>query len=171
MGEIAVSMLPTAAGQQSAPGTLVIHDGGVAFRYGEEWPLNFPWAKVSKIAFEDPGQTKVNTAAVLLFGPIGLLSRRNFTLIVLSTTDRDYFFEQNDGVVTWRTTAARIVAEVPNAAGKVVVQGRVMGSTGPVAEHNSDPLDQIKKLGELHEAGLLTAEEFEAKKAELLERL
>lgn len=31
--------------------------------------------------------------------------------------------------------------------------------------------DQIRKLGELRDAGVLTAEEFEAKKAELLARM
>lgn len=35
----------------------------------------------------------------------------------------------------------------------------------------ADPLDQLKKLGELRDAGILTPEEFEAKKAALLERL
>jgi Bacterial PH domain/Short C-terminal domain len=34
-----------------------------------------------------------------------------------------------------------------------------------------DVLAQLKQLGELHEAGVLTSEEFEAKKAELLKRL
>lgn len=32
-------------------------------------------------------------------------------------------------------------------------------------------VDQIRKLAELHEAGILTEEEFAAKKAELLARL
>lgn len=35
----------------------------------------------------------------------------------------------------------------------------------------SDIFDQIRKLGELCDAGLVTAEEFDAKKAELLDRL
>jgi hypothetical protein len=34
-----------------------------------------------------------------------------------------------------------------------------------------DPLEQLKKLGELRDAGVLTADEFEAKKAKLLEML
>ncbi len=34
-----------------------------------------------------------------------------------------------------------------------------------------DPMEQLKKLGELKHAGVITAEEFEAKKAQLLERL
>ena len=39
------------------------------------------------------------------------------------------------------------------------------------AVSGSDIVDQIKKLGELRDAGILTAEEFEAKKTELLARL
>jgi hypothetical protein len=35
----------------------------------------------------------------------------------------------------------------------------------------TDPVEQIKKLGELREAGLLSAEEFEAKKAEIFARM
>ncbi len=34
-----------------------------------------------------------------------------------------------------------------------------------------DPIDQLRKLGELRDAGVLTASEFEAKKAELLARM
>jgi hypothetical protein len=34
-----------------------------------------------------------------------------------------------------------------------------------------DPIEQLKKLGELRDAGIVTAEEFKEKKAELLERL
>ena len=35
----------------------------------------------------------------------------------------------------------------------------------------ADPLDQIEKLGKLRDSGLVTQEEFEAKKADLLARL
>lgn len=40
----------------------------------------------------------------------------------------------------------------------------------PVAPTN-DPMEQIRKLGELRDAGVLTLEEFEQKKRELLERI
>jgi hypothetical protein len=35
----------------------------------------------------------------------------------------------------------------------------------------ADPMEQLKKLGELRDAGILTPEEFEAKKTEILSRL
>jgi hypothetical protein len=34
-----------------------------------------------------------------------------------------------------------------------------------------DPIDQLRKLGELRDAGILTSAEFDAKKAEILARM
>lgn len=44
-------------------------------------------------------------------------------------------------------------------------------STVPPPEGAPDPMEQIERLGKLLEGGLLTKEEFDAKKAELLARL
>lgn len=41
----------------------------------------------------------------------------------------------------------------------------------PAATNPADPIEQLKRLGELRDAGVVTPEEFEAKKAELLARL
>jgi hypothetical protein len=50
-----------------------------------------------------------------------------------------------------------------------------MAAAGPGARAESrtepDVTDQLKKLGELRDLGVLTPEEFEAKKSELLKRL
>jgi len=35
----------------------------------------------------------------------------------------------------------------------------------------SDPMEKLKKLGELHDAGILTEEEFSAKKADTLSKI
>lgn len=42
---------------------------------------------------------------------------------------------------------------------------------GPSPKASEDVLPQVEKLGQLHDAGVLTDEEFQAKKAELLQRL
>jgi hypothetical protein len=42
---------------------------------------------------------------------------------------------------------------------------------GPTAPAAADPVDQIKKLGELRDAGVLSEAEFEQKKAELLAQI
>jgi hypothetical protein len=36
---------------------------------------------------------------------------------------------------------------------------------------SSDPIDQIRRLGELHAEGIISEADFEAKKSELLKRL
>ena len=41
----------------------------------------------------------------------------------------------------------------------------------PAAPLAIDPMEQLRKLGELRDAGVLTDAEFETKKAELLARL
>jgi Short C-terminal domain len=38
----------------------------------------------------------------------------------------------------------------------------------PVAEARPDPIEQLRKLGELHDQGVLTDEEFAVQKAKLL---
>lgn len=44
-------------------------------------------------------------------------------------------------------------------------------STGAPVESAPDAMDQLRKLGELHQAGVLTDDEFAAKKADLLGRM
>ncbi len=60
--------------------------------------------------------------------------------------------------------AANLIRSMASAAARPA-QVSTPQSVGP------DPLDQLKKLAELRDAGVLTAEEFEAKKAELLSRM
>jgi Short C-terminal domain len=48
---------------------------------------------------------------------------------------------------------------------------RASAPSTAAASPEPDVLDQIRKLGELRDAGVLTPEEFEAKKAALLDRL
>ncbi|MDX8035244.1 SHOCT domain-containing protein [Lentzea sp. BCCO 10_0856] len=47
----------------------------------------------------------------------------------------------------------------------------VRNATTPAQAPRQDVLAQIAKLADLHAAGILTAEEFQSKKAELLNRL
>jgi hypothetical protein len=82
----------------------------------------------------------------------------------------------------------KAVREIGQELGKVIEQaGRmcrfaarelgVFGSPGhtpppPAAPPaGGSPLELIRQLGELHEAGFLTDEEFQAKKAKLLEKI
>jgi hypothetical protein len=44
----------------------------------------------------------------------------------------------------------------------------MVGVAAPAAAADDDPLDKLKKLGELRDAGVLTPDEFEAQKAAIL---
>ena len=68
---------------------------------------------------------------------------------------------------------AEITHMMHGQSDEIVRQFRVLKQTpaAPAMPTQADPLDQIKKLGELRDAGVLTPAEFEAKKADLLDRL
>lgn len=51
------------------------------------------------------------------------------------------------------------------------VRMRLQKGHDPTPAAADDPMEQIRKLGELRDAGVLTLEEFEAKKTDLLARL
>ena len=71
--------------------------------------------------------------------------------------NRDHFEQAKAGVALLR----QLIAEAQRPA----------YSSVPPAPAPLDVPDQIRKLGELRDAGLLTAAEFESKKAELLARM
>jgi hypothetical protein len=54
---------------------------------------------------------------------------------------------------------------------RTAVEEYIGGSGGAAAPAAPDVAEQIEKLGELRDKGLITPEEFESKKAELLSRL
>jgi len=62
-----------------------------------------------------------------------------------------------------KTDAKRVVPAIRDAISRA--------QASPVASEGPDVIAQIAKLKELHDAGILTDEEFGAKKAELLARL
>jgi Short C-terminal domain len=68
-------------------------------------------------------------------------------------------------------------ASAPAPAATAAPAAATSPAANPAPPHVSDPVgsadvaDQLKKLGELHATGVLTDEEFQTKKAELLKRL
>jgi Short C-terminal domain len=53
---------------------------------------------------------------------------------------------------------------------KEAVEAAIAQSGAP-ASQAADPMDQLRRLGELRDAGLITPQELEAKKSELLFRM
>ena len=65
--------------------------------------------------------------------------------------------------VTRMQEAAMAQGQMP---GNVIIGGQMMGASAMAAK--PDPLDQLKKVADLHAAGVLTDEEFATEKAKLL---
>jgi hypothetical protein len=66
--------------------------------------------------------------------------------------------------VKWIKNAAELANVVKTARER-------MGQPAVPAKSETDPVEQLRKLGELRDAGIVTPEEFERKKEELLGRI
>jgi hypothetical protein len=67
-----------------------------------------------------------------------------------------------------RRRLERTLAAVPAAAASL---GQILGRAGEAARGGDDPADRLARLSALRDQGLITAEDYEAKKAEILSRL
>jgi hypothetical protein len=162
-------------GHESVKGAIRVDAAGVGMLFGKKRSGGYPWDQVRRISFDDPGRTKANGAAIAMFGVLGMAARRPFTYVTVSVLDADLHFENEWPIVNWRSWAFRLVEEIPWAAGRILVDGQVVGLSPqqpqPAAPTGPSPLDQLRQLGELRDAGVITADEFESKKAELLSRM
>ena len=65
-------------------------------------------------------------------------------------------------------TAGQAATKLKETLGKAVKRdGSDKASSSPTQTHN-DPVERLKRLKQIHEAGLITQDEFDAKKAEIL---
>lgn len=70
-----------------------------------------------------------------------------------------------------RANTLRYTQAIPPAMYAAQPSPAAAQPTSDARESMQDPIEQLKKLGELRDAGILTAEEFDAKKAEILNRM
>jgi hypothetical protein len=125
---------------------------------GDSWEpwLNLEWQSIRKIETVgvDQAQQRHSFVATALLGVAGLaVTRREFSAVVVVHTDVGEL-------------AFHVVGNTP--AGVRAQLGPYMPEP-PVAE--SDATELLIKLDALHEAGILTDEEFKAKKDEVLRRI
>ena len=105
-----------------------LDDHGVGL-YTKKKSGGYSWDDVRRLSFDDPGRTKGSVAAIALFGLAGLASRRSFTLITVTTTNEELYFDQDEPVGSWRAMSRRLVEEVPAANGRTYVDGELVGSS------------------------------------------
>lgn len=88
----------------------------------------------------------------------GLVNRR----VSLQTKGPTYHIQANGPDKDELRTALRFIRDKAEESDKVVVEG---GGSEP------DPTEQLKNIKELHDAGVLSDEEFEEKKQDLLDKI
>ncbi len=65
---------------------------------------------------------------------------------------------------------ARDMEEKRAGAGGIVLQGGLPTAPAPAPAPQEDPMQKLKKLKDMLDAGLITAQEYEAKKADILSK-
>lgn len=147
--------------------TIAVYDGGfvrISKMLNTMTPLT-PYEKLRSIKYSEQVQDRgsFSNAAYRLPGA----SKQKRTVYLTIATDRK--------VHTLAAEAGALGGEVKagmalEAAGQAALNA--VGSAAPTsAASQPDIADQIKKLADLHAAGVLTDEEFNAKKADLLDRM
>jgi hypothetical protein len=83
----------------------------------------YPWEQIHRLSFDDPGRTKASVGYIAVFGVAGLAKRVSYTIVTLSASDQDVYFEAKLPLSMCRTFAHRVLLEVPTARGRVYVDG------------------------------------------------
>lgn len=125
------------------------------------------WSRVEGLAVEGIDQVtqRPRVLAVVAFGVLGLAARKTEkrAYMTLSALDGDYVFEVHQMLPSeLRGTLAPFLTKL--AASRDAESSAVTGD-------GEDPIEQIRRLGELRDAGYVTPEEFESTKAALLRDL
>jgi hypothetical protein len=110
---------------------------------------------------------RITATRLVLTGPLALGLRKKVDQRELYLIVEGGGWAISAGVDPDQGAKARAFAARINAAGSVAVAAEPTGGAAAAI----DIPDQIRRLGELRDAGLLTDDEFAAKKTELLERL
>jgi hypothetical protein len=87
------------------------------------------------------------------------------------TEDRVVFVANGRGTIADEFRLDEVIRVVDQIALPAPLQATLPGSGQLAPAPNLDAMEQLRKLGDLHKAGVLTDAEFDAKKAELLRRL
>ena len=107
------------------------------------------------------------TARVDASGSKRLFRDTRQTFLTIEGPDISIVMKQSGNYVATTRAMRAFAAKVNSAAMRLGPPSEPTADASPVV----DPVEQIRRLGELRDQGLLSPEEFEAKKTELLDRL
>jgi hypothetical protein len=141
------------------------------FAYHSRFPRRavVPWTTVRSVYVEPYNQAKSRVGPVLVFGVFGLAARGSAESSVVSV-------HLNDGGVVYYQVQARFMAFRAKFAAIVRAFGVTVTDTPPPSPVLFPPAtpaalsvaDELAKLAQLRDSGVLTEEEFALQKARLL---
>ena len=151
---------------------VAIYDGGFVRVSKMMTPLT-PYEMLRSIKFEQQTQDRSGVGQIWAGGPLSSSQRRTLSLTI--ATDRKVHALVTEHQMLSGDEKAGLALE---AAGNSVLgvlrdatPMQVTVANSPADSAQPDIADQIKKLADLHQAGILTDDEFAAKKADLLNRM
>jgi Short C-terminal domain len=125
--------------------------------------IRAPWGTVDDIIVDgsDTFQRRPSSGALLGFGLLGYAaSTGKFAYVTVASREGPIIFEVKGALP--REVSAQLQS---------ILQHYPQGAVERPDVAHGDPLEALAKLGQLRDAGIVTADEFEAKKAELLSRM
>lgn len=151
---------------------VAIYDGGFVRVSKLMTPLT-PYEKLRSIKFEQQTQDRSGVGQVWAGGPLASSQRRTLSLTI--ATDRKvHTLVTEHQMLSGDEKAGLALEAAGNSVLGVLRDATPMQATvanSPADSAQPDIADQIKKLADLHQAGILTDDEFAAKKADLLNRM
>lgn len=129
------------------------------------------WQRVRSLSVDGPDEVRRRVTATRILG-MGIFAwsakkKEPESYLIIETAD-------GEGIFTLRTSLYELRAKLAPAIAQLAARSQPSPNSAysaPATAAEPDVLDQIQKLGQLHDAGVLTQEEFDAKKAALLDRL
>lgn len=136
--------------------------------------LRFAWADIADLEVSDASRTEIKTRIAEM--PFGGLSTSIFTTTPVPKTQSKFVGQCFLRIETTKNYECllRVHAEAKKLEARLMETSHLRpkpAEAPAMVEAKADPLEQLEKLGQLRDAGVLTDDEFQTKKAELLRRL
>jgi hypothetical protein len=156
---------PKAHGNEKTSNSLVVDDKGLRYR-GLTTIFAIPWEQVTGMEIEGPEQAskRISGARVAMIGIFALAAKKKVKSAVITVVTKDgdeAVFQTHDWL------ALDLHAKLTPVLGQL----HKHQPAEPTAAAAPSDADQIRKLAELRDQGILTEAEFQAKKTELLARI
>ena len=169
------------AKNKSETGTIFVTSEGIEYRSFGGNKVRFPWRSIQDIEISTEATRRVTAGRVLAVGIFALAAKKNevHTFIHISDPNTVFSFaiKQSQGSVlaTWRPVLNAwnqrgnnvLATNEPQQPVKTAPLVEPLASTAPPTLAIS-VADELKKLAELRDAGVLSDEEFAAQKSKLL---